>query len=346
MDEIKFLNSIYNIGGLLDGEYRDGKIIFNKFRSIRNKLMVLICDIVIISHILIFISDWEFLKNHLVQFKVSDGFFSRFLNLGGGLSIFVVNYPIKVYKKFTLNSNSLKPFNFLWCYDVEKMYTKYHLSELKSKDQIKFQLKIFKFVNLICKFYIFTIGLLFAKNCYDIVKNTSFTLIWLDYLVNFIKILSSVWFFISFSSIVMRFLVYFSEILICSKYLSNRLDDQLDEMTKLFKKDRILINRKYINNKFIDLINNYNLIIRDHSFFNTHFNETMTSLIALLIFTVLYPALVLNEPDKKGNLFLLIFHISDLLLIYSELVALFYFSGSFLKKVKYQLIEFKIVNKF
>lgn len=82
MDKI---NRIYLYGGLFDGIYKDGVVIFNKKRSIINRLMNIILFIIFISHLIIFLSDNQFLKNHLIHFRIFDeAYGSRYVNFAAG----------------------------------------------------------------------------------------------------------------------------------------------------------------------------------------------------------------------------------------------------------------------
>ena len=82
MTELDQLNSLYKYSLLFEGKFENNKIIRNKFRSLFIELVDLITNIVIFSHLIIFITDNDVLKDHLVYFKLSNGDFgSRYYDL-------------------------------------------------------------------------------------------------------------------------------------------------------------------------------------------------------------------------------------------------------------------------
>ena len=76
------INSIYKSALMFEGKFEDNKIVYNKFRSILIKLMNFITYSVILSHLIVFLTDMDLFKNHLIYLKLSNEPKSKVLNLG------------------------------------------------------------------------------------------------------------------------------------------------------------------------------------------------------------------------------------------------------------------------
>ena len=72
MEEI---NSAYRLASLFDGPYDGERVKFNKNRYLINRFSDLTIRSVFLFHLIIFITDNEFLKRELIYFKFSnDGY--------------------------------------------------------------------------------------------------------------------------------------------------------------------------------------------------------------------------------------------------------------------------------
>ena len=78
------LNSLYKSALLFEGKFENDKIIYNKYRAFCINLTNLILYIVILSHLIIFVTDLDIFKDHLIYFKFSqlNDFGSRIMNFG------------------------------------------------------------------------------------------------------------------------------------------------------------------------------------------------------------------------------------------------------------------------
>lgn len=332
MDEI---NLRYKYAFLFEGEYRNGKIIFDKKRSILIKLIIFIDIIFVITHLIVFFFDDYDLKDHLVYLKLSSSFGSRFLNLAGGYIIFSMSYSVLFYRKFTHRPNGFKVFSFLFCSDAEKMQKKYHLSKTGSKNLIDFQKNFFKTTDFINRYCFYSFWLLFSKNCYESLIKSPFNVQYLNYLVDLMKILGYCLLSISFWSLSGRFFIIYFEGLIFLRYLTIRLKDQIEIFYNL-SADR-LINKKYIFNTVTSLSWNYNSILKRKRDFDKHINNSMFFITLLLLLSVLYPILIIFESNKKQ--LIIYFYSINLICVYIFFSILCYYNMEFLNAVSRTFIN-------
>lgn len=227
------------------------------------------------------------------------------------------------------------------------MHKKYHLSKLRAEQQIKLQIIIFKYAQLNSNYFFYTFTIIISNNCYNSIKKTSTNYLALDCLINLIKIIGTIWFIIAFKSLAYRFLVNFSEILLSCKYLTKRLEDQKDKIIDLFLKndEKIkLINKNYVNKKFLIILKNYNSIIDCQKKFNQHFNKTMTPLNSVLLFTIIYPSLIIY--DQNRTILIITFHSLNSVYCYLTLSVLAFFNKNYLEAVSIIIDYFlNILNK-
>ena len=180
------------------------------------------------------------------------------------------------------------------------MKKEFHLSKRKSKVQINHQLKWLRFVSIFYYSCIWAFLLFFMKMAYDNIKSTTvFQFTCYFEVVILIKFICYTVFFISFQSSGLRvFIVIFYEAIVSCNYLTNRLNDQIDQIFNLFLKKKFP-NSKYINKKVLNLIENYIQIIESQKHMNRHFDQTLQFFACFPLFFILYSALILFEPDKK-----------------------------------------------
>lgn len=75
-------NSLYRIASLFDGPYDGERVRSNPFRRVWNLSIDVILKLVFLSHLVVFLSDNECLRNELVYLKYSNSFGYRYLNFG------------------------------------------------------------------------------------------------------------------------------------------------------------------------------------------------------------------------------------------------------------------------
>lgn len=74
------INSLYQF--LFDGFFDGKQVKYDKYHHLWNLFVHWTMNLVFVLHLVLFITDNELLKNELVYLKFSEGFGSRYLNLG------------------------------------------------------------------------------------------------------------------------------------------------------------------------------------------------------------------------------------------------------------------------
>lgn len=109
------MNSIYRRGFLLPGDWNGEKIDFSFRRFLVNNYVSLSMLIVSFIHILLGISNDEFLLKELIFFKITDGKGMRVCNIAVGLCVgSMCNFFIN-HRHLRTNPKSFGCFNFLFC---------------------------------------------------------------------------------------------------------------------------------------------------------------------------------------------------------------------------------------
>lgn len=75
-------NSIYRLASFFDGPYKDEQIRINPFRRAWNLAIDVIMKLLFISHLIVFFTDDESLRNELIYLKFSKSYGYRYLNAG------------------------------------------------------------------------------------------------------------------------------------------------------------------------------------------------------------------------------------------------------------------------
>lgn len=176
------------------------------------------------------------------------------------------------------------------------MQNKYELSKRRSIHQIRSQLKYLTIVNFSHYYFSAVFGLFILKMFYD---NLAFTSHHHYGWIVGVKAVAYALFFIAFQSCTLAFFLNLYEIVLGSKYLTNRLNDLSDRIWQLFDDEALSQNRRYINKMLLQISNDYNTVLRFQRGMNRHFGSVLKFLFALCVFVIIYPALVLFESDKK-----------------------------------------------
>ena len=235
-----------------------------------------------------------------------------------------MNAPLSHFQKFTRDPSDYAWFNFHFCTNEQQMQREFHLSKRRSKGQIDLQIKFLRLVSILNNFYILAFGLFFMKMAYDNIKSMAvfqFTC-YLEVVIS-IKIICYTVFFISFQSSTLRVLiVMIYEPIVSCNYLTNRLNDQIDQISNLFLNKKFS-NSKYLNKKVLNVIENYIQIIESQKHMNRHFDQTLQFFACCLLFFILYPALILFEQDKKQ--LTIYFYLINYFFIFIIFCFVFYF---------------------
>ena len=85
------LNNDYKTGFLLNGVYDGEKIEFNRKRYFLNLIVDYAAKFIFLTHLIVFIFDFDFIKKHFILFKISDGFGSRFMNLSKLILMIIIS---------------------------------------------------------------------------------------------------------------------------------------------------------------------------------------------------------------------------------------------------------------
>lgn len=254
----------------------------------------------------------------------------------------VLSFHSKIYSEFTKSPEKFKCLNFLFCYSVEQMQTKYMLSEKRSKNQISNQLKFLKMANLSSKFLSFLFGLFIIKMINDnLNRSIKFNNLYLNYFVITIKLIGYLFFLIVIVKYLLTVTLCFSELILSCLFLSNRLDDLTDELFELFSADEFK-KRKSINQKILKFCQNYDTILKIRFKMEQHFDKTLNFLIVFFIFCIIYPTLIILDQNSKKML--TIFYASNYISLLFYLYSLTYFNSKFLDSVSF-VLSFNLVHR-
>ena len=178
------------------------------------------------------------------------------------------------------------------------MQRKYELSKRKSIRQIRSQTKYLRIINFSHKYFATVFGLFILKMFKDNLdaSKSHHSYQW----IVGVKAASYALFFIAFQSCTLSFFLNLYEIVLGSKFLTNRLEDLSDRIFELFEDEELTQNQRYMNKMLLQLSSDYNTVLRFQKGMNRHFGRVLKFVFALGCFTVIYPALVLFEKDKKN----------------------------------------------
>lgn len=250
--------------------------------------------------------------------------------VAGGLAIFTMSYPVGVYQKFSRGRQRYK-LAFLFCFDAIQFEEKYSLNQNRSRDQIKMQSRFLIFVRVFHKFLSVTFGLFILKLAYENVQATKqFEVPSLFNLVVLIKVISYFAFLASFQSCLCTIFVPIYEVILSSHYLSHRLDALTEQVFHLFSSRRSLANQKSLARKISLITRNYNQVLRNQKEMDGHFFDSLVFPPVMLVYCLVYPALIIFEPRPDKKLPYIIFYVINYVIIELTLGVLTHYMTRFL----------------
>lgn len=210
-----------------------------------------------------------------------------------------MSFPIYVYRKFTNEPKKYNYLSFIFCFSLVQMQTKFKMSKIRSVNQLKIQKKYMNIAFLTSIYFNVSFGLFILKLAYDNLKSTfKFDSLFIDTFIILVKIVFFILFLIAFNKVTLSTFVTFLEMILASRFLSNRLDDLTDQILNLFSNNQFM-KKSLLNRKISNFSKDYNSLLITRSKIRKHFNKTLSFLNIILIFDIIYPALIIFEPDKK-----------------------------------------------
>lgn len=92
------INLVYKFGGLFDGNFDGFQVTFDRTRHLRNLCLYIAMNLLVVSHLIVFFSGDDTLKNQMIYLRLSKGGFAEsYLNLGN-TTLFLVSWSINLTK--------------------------------------------------------------------------------------------------------------------------------------------------------------------------------------------------------------------------------------------------------
>lgn len=215
-----------------------------------------------------------------------------------GLGCLAKSLSISEFRKFTKRPELYK-LAFLFCDDEKAMQVR--LGAKRSKNQFEHQkkyLKITVFSAILLSSSFSTILLKIAKeNIKNSLVNNLPPIEY--YLTTTFKICIYIFMFIFFATSTLRSLVNFFELIEACHYLTNRLDKESEKISHYLRKRK---SKRFAGKFLIDLINSYNLILKDHEDYGKFFNKTLYFALVNLIVLIACPRLILSETNRRQKM--------------------------------------------
>lgn len=109
------MNSIYRRGYLLPGDWDGEQVNFSMRQFLLNNYVSFSMLVVSFIHILLGISNDQFLLKELIFFKITDGNGMRVCNIAVGLCVGSMSNFLLNHRHLRTNPKSFRCFNFLFC---------------------------------------------------------------------------------------------------------------------------------------------------------------------------------------------------------------------------------------
>ena len=91
------INSVYKTAGLFDGPFDGESVEYSKYRHLWNLAVQMTMRIVVLFHLIVFLTDDESLKCNLIYMRFSNDFGSRYLNLSN-YSIVIISFGAEIVR--------------------------------------------------------------------------------------------------------------------------------------------------------------------------------------------------------------------------------------------------------
>ena len=345
MDKV---NSFYKLAYLFDGKYDGvGKVSRTNYRYYSNLFIDYVRHLFFISHLIVFLSDNETMKNELVYLKITSGFGYRFANFFAGRGTYISHRSIGVYQDISKDAKSYRCFNFFFYFDSTKLQEKYNLTKQHADSIVRLQNNFFRIISFYDRFFLLLFGMLNLKSFYE---NAIQTLV---PGLTPLKFISYALIVLLVKSCIVRITLNLAEITAGCLFLSSQLEEIADRIlklsTKIFKDDfpvhdrsssnkasysrmkSVLSKDQYMNNQIEQIIKNYNLIIINQNQMNQHSWKTLSFLNELIVFTVIFPSLILF--DRNRNLFYIVFYSTNYIFIFFLFYIIVHFNSIYLNSV-------------
>ena len=264
--------------------------------------------------------------------------------LAGGLVIFVMGNSIPVYQKFTDQPQTFK-LDFLFCFNEDTFKKNYRLSESRTKNQIQLQLKFLNFVRVFGAYFSGSFFLFFLKMAYDnVLITTKFSSTFL-YTIVAIKLAGHLALYVSFAATVVNVFISFYEIMLGCQFLSFRLDDLTEQILNLLSTKK-KIGTRFLNNRMQVLSLSYSEVLRLQAQMNRHFDQALKFPLVILVFGIVYPALVIFEPRPDEKKLVIAFYCINHFFINFFVFIIVYFNTKFLNSNQSFLGSLRFVSKY
>ena len=301
MDYQLKMNRIYKLSNLFDGDYDYLKqeLSFSRTRHYFNNFIRYSSYLFFLNHLLIFVFNYDYLKQNLVSFRLSESIGERVINFAASFTVLSFGLIIGAYQQFHKNPKKLKVLRFLFCFDLEVMRKEFYLNREFASGQVKFQKLFLSFAKLWHKFYFILLNLFFLKLAFEnLSKHQSGAIVLLIKLILFVMLT------LCFQSGAIRVFIVFAQLNLSSLYFSHFLK------TLILKIKRNLLDEQ----KLMRIIGEYSLILKNQRVTNQHFQQCFYFFFAFNSFTIFYPALILFL-NFKNDFFLILFDLANCLSI-------------------------------
>ena len=333
---MEIINKIYKKASLFSGDFDGVRFDYDWKRHYANVMLDILSYLFFVIHLIVFIVDDEHLNRNLVFLKLTKGVFYRFINLGGGFVFYFCAIYISLYRRYSKNPSQFKWFFFIFYLDEIVMKNKFHLTRLGSKNQVRFQESIFiPMMNIGYVVYSIVLALFVI---YLFFENSDFSY---GYLFYFQLVFSLLLFHVLRKSVT-RILLNCLEIILGTFYLTNRLNKlnflNIELAKHISSRCQINATRKKADQKFVNLkiwriLNEYNFVVTSQSYMNLHAHKTLSIFIIILMFSVIYPSLLLFDENK--SIVSIVFYISNYVCILFFLYPIVHFNNQWVSTVSF-----------
>lgn len=341
------VNEIYRKTFLFNGFFDGETVMYDRKRYYYNLFMDAMSHLFFAAHLVVFLADDERMNRSLVYLRLTKGFLHRYVNLGGGFALLLMNISVGLYRKYSENPHGFRFFRFLFCVDEKAMQTKFHLNERGAKRQVWFQRQLF--------IPIMNAGFL----TYSLVSASFVLYLFLDsldssYGVLFgLKLALNLLLFLVLRSSVTRILLNCFEIILGIFYLTNRLKKlkatNLDLSRHLSRSAQRREEPKWesrtrLRQQALSVLGEYNEIVTAQRYMNLHANKSLTIFIVILVFSVIYPSLLLF--DENQSIASIVFYVANYICILIFLYPIVDFNHRFLVENKRFVDSFCFIAPF
>lgn len=204
---------------------------------------------------------------------------------------------MRVYQQFRKREYRA---DFLFCFEPNEYCKKFSLSKTRAEQQIKFQVRFLRFARFYHWYVLLFFGSFTIKMAAKSVALTE-SETQLYCVINLIKIVSSICFFLAFQGTTLDAVLFHYEIIASCQFLSNCLNDLTDQVLKLVSKQtdwKKPKNEKYLIKKIMGLSKSYGKLLTRQCQLDNQFGQSLHFMTVTLLFCLAYPAALIFDPDK------------------------------------------------